>query len=84
MKILGIETSCDETAAAIVENGTLEDQRSFITTLEDLPKTVAAQMIQAPAMLIIGKVVQYASELAWFSTHAGEEYVADESKQLGT
>ena len=72
-----------QTPAAIVENGTLEDQRSFITTLENLPEMVTAKLIQAPAMLIIGKVVQYASELAWFPAHTGEEYVADESQQLG-
>lgn len=71
------------TPAAIVENGTLQAQRSFITTLEDLPETVSLQRIQAPAMLIIGRVVQYASELAWFSASTGEEYVADESQQLG-
>jgi uroporphyrin-III C-methyltransferase/precorrin-2 dehydrogenase/sirohydrochlorin ferrochelatase/uroporphyrin-III C-methyltransferase len=77
-----------ETPAAIIEKGTLQSQRTLITTLKDLPQTVISERVCAPAMLIIGRVVDFATELAWFNTSADEQYEGqysiDESIQVGS
>ncbi len=44
-------------AAAIIENGTTAKQRTLRTTLEQLPECIKHNHVQAPAILIIGKVV---------------------------
>jgi len=45
-----------ETPAAVVERGTMPDQRVVQTTLADLGACVAAHGVQPPAMLVIGAV----------------------------
>ncbi|MDH5632354.1 MAG: uroporphyrinogen-III C-methyltransferase [Gammaproteobacteria bacterium] len=63
----------DSTPVAIVENGTKRaSQRSCITTLGKLPETIRDQSIQAPAIIIIGDVVSFADELAWFNMSTNE------------
>lgn len=59
MKILGIETSCDETAAAVVENGTII-LANVVATSEDLhaktggiiPETAAREQLKAMIPII--------------------------------
>ncbi|HYO60980.1 MAG TPA: SAM-dependent methyltransferase, partial [Actinomycetota bacterium] len=51
------------TPAAIVENGTLDDQRVTTCALEDLP----AQRKGTPSLVVIGAAVGARSEIAWFS-----------------
>lgn len=52
--------------AAAVQNGTTETQRRIISTLERLHDAVHENQLQAPVMIIIGKVVALADELDWF------------------
>ncbi|MDY0926563.1 uroporphyrinogen-III C-methyltransferase [Enterobacter sp. CFBP8995] len=48
-----------ETPVAIIENGTRADQRVMITTLAELPQTVARERPQSPALLLVGEVVRF-------------------------
>lgn len=54
------------TPAAAIENGTSSKQRRCLSTLNDLPDNIEAMNIQAPALIIIGKVVNFAQKLDWF------------------
>lgn len=47
----GIDPTCPVT---LVENGTLENERSFATTIGDLWETVASKGIYGPAMIYVG------------------------------
>lgn len=46
-----------ETPAALIERGTLPEQRIHIGTIETLPNVIASKEIHAPTLLIIGDVV---------------------------
>lgn len=46
------------TPAAIIENGTLPQQRSFTARIADLPRIAIEANVQSPAITIIGEVVQ--------------------------
>jgi len=55
------------TPVALIENGTRENQRVVIGTLQDLPTMVEEHQVVSPALMVIGEVVSLANELAWFS-----------------
>lgn len=57
-----------DTPAAAVESGTTPRQRRVIGTLATLQDLARDAGLQAPTLLIIGKVVSLAHELDWFST----------------
>ena len=52
-------------AAAIVERGTLPEQRTVTATLATLAEHARAAGVQAPAVTIVGDVAQLAERLAW-------------------
>jgi len=52
--------------AAVVEQGTTRSQRVLIGSLETLPRRVAAEGIQPPALLIVGETVRLQAHLHWF------------------
>ena len=52
---------------AIVERGTLGDQRSLTAPLRELPEAAAAQQIKAPAITIVGAVAALHDELQWLA-----------------
>jgi uroporphyrin-III C-methyltransferase/precorrin-2 dehydrogenase/sirohydrochlorin ferrochelatase len=54
------------TAIALIENGTRADQRVVVGTLDDLVGLSRRHALRSPALLIVGEVAQFASELAWF------------------
>ena len=54
------------TPAAAVQDGTTAMQRRVISTLDQLDNVVQQHEMQAPVMLIIGKVVALADELDWY------------------
>ncbi len=60
--------------AAVVGAGTTEGQIVCIGTLDDLPTRLANIEVPAPCLIIIGRVVSLAPQLAWFDT-AGREAV---------
>lgn len=51
------------TPAALVEKGTLADQRVHVGTIESLPAIVQAEQVHAPTLLIIGEVVHLHKQL---------------------
>ena len=54
------------TPAAIVENGTRADQRSFVCPLDQLTHTMEENSIQSPAILLVGAVAALADQLGWY------------------
>jgi uroporphyrinogen III methyltransferase/synthase len=53
--------------AALIERGTLPDQRTVVTTLEKLAQTAATEGIRAPAITLVGDVAQLHDSIAWRS-----------------
>jgi uroporphyrinogen III methyltransferase / synthase len=54
----------DEPAAA-VERGTMEGQRTVVATLGSLAEAVEREGIGAPALIVVGRVVERRETLAW-------------------
>ncbi|MBC8269867.1 MAG: uroporphyrinogen-III C-methyltransferase [Rhodospirillaceae bacterium] len=54
-----------DTPAGAIERGTTAEQRTILTTLEELPACIEKASLKAPSLLIIGRVVQLAEELSW-------------------
>ena len=54
------------TPAALVQQGTTQNQRVFTGTLATLPELVAAHEVHAPTLVIVGEVVTLRDKLAWF------------------
>jgi uroporphyrin-III C-methyltransferase len=52
------------TPAAVVENGTREDERVLVGTLSDIAQVAAAVGLRSPATLIVGEVVRLRAALA--------------------
>lgn len=53
-------------AAAVIERGTLPEQRAFAATLETLADTAERHRIRAPALLVVGPVAALHGQLSWF------------------
>jgi uroporphyrin-III C-methyltransferase/precorrin-2 dehydrogenase/sirohydrochlorin ferrochelatase len=56
-----------ETPIALIEKGTLPDQRVHTGTLATMPEYVAGRNIQAPTLTIVGSVVSLHQTLDWRS-----------------
>jgi uroporphyrin-III C-methyltransferase/precorrin-2 dehydrogenase/sirohydrochlorin ferrochelatase len=56
----------EHTPAAIVSRGTAEDQQVLVGTLASLPQLQAKAQLPAPAIVIVGEVVELQSQLSWF------------------
>ena len=54
------------TPAALVEKGTLPEQRVFIGDLDSLPERVNAHEVRAPTLIIVGDVVRLRDKLKWY------------------
>jgi uroporphyrin-III C-methyltransferase/precorrin-2 dehydrogenase/sirohydrochlorin ferrochelatase len=52
--------------AAVVEQGTLLDQRVVTGTLASLPAAVEEAGLESPCLTIVGEVVRLREQLAWF------------------
>lgn len=55
-----------DTPAAIIERGTMPQQRVIVGKLATLPAQVRDHAVQAPSLLLIGEVVSLREKLAWF------------------
>ena len=55
-------------SAAVIVNGTLSSQRTITGTLEHLAHTFKEQPVPGPALLIVGKVVNFREHLRWFDS----------------
>lgn len=52
--------------AAVIENGTRNNQRKVLATLSTLPQMAVAQQVKSPALIIVGKVCQLSEQYDWF------------------
>jgi uroporphyrin-III C-methyltransferase len=59
-KILLDHGMSGQTPAAIIENGTLQNQRAVFTTLEKLAETAEVNALASPSIIVIGQVVSLA------------------------
>lgn len=75
MGLHGLETLCaelvahgmpDSTPAAIVQQGTTQNQRVITGTLATLAAIAQRENLQAPTLIIVGGVVTLREKLAWF------------------
>jgi uroporphyrin-III C-methyltransferase/precorrin-2 dehydrogenase/sirohydrochlorin ferrochelatase len=82
MGLLGLPTLCANlvahglpasTPAAIVQQGTTDAQRVVTGTLQTLPATAMAAMLQPPTLIIVGDVVRLREKLGWFEPQPGGE-----------
>jgi uroporphyrin-III C-methyltransferase len=55
-----------QTPVALVQWGTLEDQRTVTGTLATIVKVVEESEIQNPSMIVVGEVVNLREKLQWF------------------
>jgi uroporphyrin-III C-methyltransferase / precorrin-2 dehydrogenase / sirohydrochlorin ferrochelatase len=53
---------------AVIENGTLETQRTVVGTLAKIGDLTAEQGIRPPALIVIGEVVALRDRLNWFES----------------
>jgi uroporphyrin-III C-methyltransferase/precorrin-2 dehydrogenase/sirohydrochlorin ferrochelatase len=75
MGLTGLDILCKELIehglpavlpAALIEQGTLPQQRVFSGTLATLPSLVAGQDIRAPTLIIVGEVVRLRAKFGWY------------------
>jgi len=59
----GMESDMD---AAVIENGTMPNQRKFVSKLCDIPKVIAENQVKSPAIIIVGKVCSLSESLIGF------------------
>jgi uroporphyrin-III C-methyltransferase/precorrin-2 dehydrogenase/sirohydrochlorin ferrochelatase len=61
-----------ETPAALVQQGTTQNQRVFVETLASLPTLINREEIRPPTLIIVGEVVRLRDKLRWFGEgHTG-------------
>lgn len=75
MGLVGLPTLCAKLIehglpadwpAAIVQQATTPNQRTYIGTLATLPQLAAEAGLQAPTLVIVGEVVKLHKRLAWY------------------
>jgi len=59
------------TPAAIIQQGTTQQQKIVIGTLQTLPDLAAAAHLSPPTLIIVGEVVTLHKNLAWFESTPG-------------
>ncbi|MEJ2132854.1 MAG: siroheme synthase, partial [Gammaproteobacteria bacterium] len=77
MGLAGLRPICEQliahgaaanTPAALIEKGTLPDQRVVLGTLADLADRVLQEDIRGPTITIVGEVVKLHDALKWRDT----------------
>ena len=62
---LMLEGMSEDTPIALIEKGTLPDQKVHVKTLATMPDFVKTTKIQAPTLTIVGSVVRLHEQLTW-------------------
>ena len=57
----------DDTPVAIIRWGTYHEQETYLSTLAEMASLIAREQIAAPAMIVIGEVVNLHARLSWFT-----------------
>jgi uroporphyrin-III C-methyltransferase/precorrin-2 dehydrogenase/sirohydrochlorin ferrochelatase len=55
----------EDTAIALIEKGTLPEQKVYTSTLKEIASVIANNKISAPTLTIIGDVVKLHKKLQW-------------------
>jgi siroheme synthase len=67
-----------ETPAAVIEHGTLPQQRVITDTLVNIAERAKTARIKSPAVVVIGAVAALSDPLAWFEgTYAGVDHFVE-------
>ena len=75
MGLVGLPTICKKLIEqgvsphmpiALIEQGTTNNQRVYIGSLETMPAIIVNQNVKAPTLIIVGSVVSLHDELSWF------------------
>ncbi len=75
MGVKGVDTLCEQLIkhgmekirpVALIEKGSLRDQKVYIETLESLSGLIKSTDIKPPSMIIIGDVVKLHEKLSWY------------------
>jgi len=61
-----------ETPAAVIQQGTTEQQKTVVGTLADIVEKSAA--LKAPALIVIGEVVELKEKLSWFDLDSAQDH----------
>jgi siroheme synthase len=69
---LRVHGRAPETPIALVENGTLPDERVVTGTLADIVERAARARVQPPAVIVVGEVVRLRAVLAETAAAAWE------------
>jgi len=64
-----------QTPFALIEKGSLPNQRTLIGSVQNLAALAQQHAIAAPALLLIGEVTQLAKPLHWFGQLIGDEHL---------
>jgi uroporphyrin-III C-methyltransferase/precorrin-2 dehydrogenase/sirohydrochlorin ferrochelatase len=62
-----------DTPVALIQQGTTQNQRVVVTTLDRLEATVRDAAIKPPTIIIVGKVVELHKTLQWFKPLPGAD-----------
>ena len=60
----------ESTPCALIQQGTTNTQREYISTLREMPELVRTKGPEAPTIFIIGGVVTLRDKLKWYDTSA--------------
>jgi len=52
---------------ALIEKGTMPEQKVYISTLVELPQLIIKEKVGAPSLLIVGEVVKLHEKLNWMN-----------------
>lgn len=55
-----------QTPIALIQQGTTQNQRVIIGSLENMEETIAGEEVHAPTLLIVGEVVSLHDKLNWY------------------
>jgi uroporphyrin-III C-methyltransferase/precorrin-2 dehydrogenase/sirohydrochlorin ferrochelatase len=70
--------------AALVEQGTTQQQRVYTGTLNNLPEIVEREQPKPPTLIIVGEVVELHDKLAWFKAPAHSDQGATSPIEPGS
>ena len=81
MGLVAIDIICEQliqhglselTPCALIQQGTTNTQKEYISILKDMPTVVKTKKPKAPTIFIIGGVVALRDKLKWYSTSAAD------------
>ena len=81
MGLVSIDIICEElikhglselTPCALIQQGTTNTQKEYISILKDMPTVVKTKKPKAPTIFLIGGVVTLRDKLKWYSTSAAD------------